>query len=134
MVLNSTVHDHKFGAESRAAMNCDLSTINTSVMPLKQVTDTPAKVFARLKAKVQRQNSEEHTQINVVPRHLTRGVPLSQNMHKPPVDDTTSEGQDTYVLTLSPPESISKNSELEEPQIIAHLDTGGGHDSDLVHS
>ncbi|KAM9466157.1 mis18-binding protein 1 isoform 2-T2 [Clarias gariepinus] len=133
VVLNSTVHDHKFGAESRAAMNCDLSTINTSVMPLKQVTDTPAKVFARLKAKVQRQNSEEHTQINVVPRHLTRGVPLSQNMHKPPVDDTTSEGQDTYVLTLSPPESMSKNSELEEPQIIAHLDTGGGHDSDLVH-
>ncbi|MCJ8737087.1 hypothetical protein PDJAM_G00019800 [Pangasius djambal] len=133
VVMNSTVQDHQLGAKSRAAMTCELSTINNSVMPLRQVTDTPAKVFARLKAKVQQQSSEEHREVNVMPRQVGRGVPLSTNMQQPPVDDATSEGQDTYVLTLSPPESMSKNSELEDPQMTSHIDGEGGHNPDLVH-
>ncbi|XP_053093615.1 mis18-binding protein 1 isoform X2 [Pangasianodon hypophthalmus] len=133
VVMNSTVQDHQLGAKSRAAMTCELSTINNSMIPLKRVTDTPAKVFARLKAKVQQQNSEEHREVNVIPRQLGRGVSLSTNMQQPPVDDATSEGQDTYVLTLSPPESMSKNSELEDPQMTSHLDGEGGHKPDLVH-
>lgn len=130
-VMNSTVQDHQFGAESRAIMNCELSTINNSVMPLKRVTDTPAKVFARLKAKVQLQNLEEHREAGVIP---SRSVLLSTNMQQPPVDDGTSEQQDTYVLTLSPPRSTSKNSELEDPQMTTHLGTEGCHNPDLVHS
>lgn len=103
--------------------------MNNSVTPLKRATDTPAKVFARLKAKVQRQISEEHREVKVIHRQLDSGDLLSTNMQQqPPVDDATSEGQDTYVLTLSPPESMSRNSELED------LDRDGGHNLDVVHS
>lgn len=132
-VMNSTVRDHRLRAESRAAMSCELSTINNSVIRIKRVTDTPAKVFARLKAKVQRQNSEEHRDVNVVPRQLDSGVLLSTNMQQPPVDDATSEGRETYVLSLSPPKSVSKISELEDPQMTSPIDIEGDHNPDLVH-
>lgn len=134
VAMNSIIQDHQLGAKSRAVMSCELSDINNLVMPLKRVTDTPAKVFARLKAKVQRQISEEHREVKVLHRQLDSGDLLSTNMQQPPVDDATSEGQDTYVLTLSPPESMSKNSELEDPQITSHCDRDGGHNPDFVHS
>ncbi|XP_060789886.1 mis18-binding protein 1 isoform X2 [Neoarius graeffei] len=128
VVMNSTIQDHQLGAKSRAVMSCELSAMNNSVTPLKRATDTPAKVFARLKAKVQRQISEEHREVKVIHRQLASGDLLSTNMQQqPPVDDATSEGQDTYVLTLSPPESMSRNSELED------LDRDGGHNLDVVH-
>lgn len=134
LVMNSTVQDNQLGAESRAAMSCELSTINNSLMPLKQVTDTPAKVFARLKAKVQRQNSEELRQVNVISRQLGRSVSLSKNMQKPPVDGATSEEQEIYVLTLSPPKSTINISELEDPQMTSQLNSKGGHNPDLVNN
>lgn len=134
LVMNSTVQDHQPGDDSRAAMSCELSTINNSMMPLKRVTDTPAKVFARLKAKVQQQNSEEHREVPVMPRQLGRGTLLNTNMQQPLVDDAISKEQDMYVLTLSPPKSTSKNSELENSQMTSHLDGEGGHNPDFVHS
>ncbi|XP_027029462.2 mis18-binding protein 1 isoform X6 [Tachysurus fulvidraco] len=112
VAMNSTVKDHQIGAESIGAMSCELSTINNSVLSFKRVTDTPAKVFARLKAKVQQLNPVEHRKESVVPVHPDRGVSLSKNILQPLDDDhAASEGQDTYVLTLSPPESTSKRSE-----------------------
>ncbi|XP_046711066.1 mis18-binding protein 1 isoform X1 [Silurus meridionalis] len=131
VVMNSTVHDHQLGAESRAAMSCELSTINNSVMPLQRVTDTPAKVFARLKAKVQRQNSEEHGGFDFIPRQPCTAAPIFKNMQEPLVDDATLVGHDTYVLTLSPPECISKNTDHTE--MTSHLDEAGGYNQDLVH-
>lgn len=131
VAMNSTVKDHQIGVESRGAMRCELSTINNSVLCLKQVTDTPAKVFARLKAKVQRLNSEEHRKESVIPVQLGEGVPLFTNIQQSPVDGATSEGQDTYVLTLSPPESMSKSS--EDPQMTSLLDIEG-YNPDLFHS
>ncbi|KAK3563081.1 hypothetical protein QTP86_016325 [Hemibagrus guttatus] len=128
--MNSTVKDHQIGAKSRGAMSCDLSTINNSVLSLKRVTDTPAKVFARLKAKVQRLNSEEHRKESVIPVQLAEGVSLFTNIQQPPVDDAASEGQDTYVLTLSPPETMSKSS--EDPQMTSLLDIEG-HNPDFFH-
>ncbi|XP_058255463.1 mis18-binding protein 1 isoform X2 [Hemibagrus wyckioides] len=130
VAMNSTVKDHQIGAESRGAMRCELSTINNSVLCLKRVTDTPAKVFARLKAKVQRLNSEEHRKESVIPVQLGEGVSLFTNIQQSPVDDATSEGQDTYVLTLSPPESTSKSS--EDPQMTSLLDIEG-YNPDLFH-
>ncbi|XP_060736266.1 mis18-binding protein 1 isoform X4 [Tachysurus vachellii] len=121
VAMNSTVKDHQIGAESIGAMSCELSTINSSVLSFKRVTDTPAKVFARLKAKVQRLNPEEQRKECVVPVHPDRGVSLSKKILQPlDDDDAASEGQDTYVLTLSPPESTSKSS--EDPQIPSILD------------
>lgn len=133
LLMNSTVQDNQVGAKSRAAMSCELSTINNSLMPLKLVTDTPAKVFARLKAKVQRQNSEELRQVNVISRQLGRSVYLSKNMQQPPVDGATSEQQDIYVLTLSPPKSTSNISELEDPQMTSQLNSEGDF-TDLVNN
>lgn len=134
VVMNSTVQDHQFGAESRAAMSCELSTINNSLIPLKRVTDTPAKVFARLKAKVQQENSEEHREDVAMPRQLGRGGSLSTNMQQPPVDAATFEEQDTHVLTLSPPKSMSQNSDLGTPTMTSNLDKEGGYYPDLVYS
>lgn len=125
VIMNSTVQAHQIGAESRGATSFELSTFNNSVLSLKQVTDTPAKVFARLKAKVQQLNSEEHRKESAKSVQLGGGVLLSRNMQQqqPPVVDASSEGQNTYVLTLSPPECTSQNS--EDPQMTSHLDTEG---------
>ncbi|KAI5102198.1 mis18-binding protein 1 [Silurus meridionalis] len=112
-------------------MSCELSTINNSAMPLQRVTDTPAKVFARLKAKVQRQNSEEHGGFDFIPRQPCTAAPIFKNMQEPLVDDATLVGHDTYVLTLSPPECISKNTDHTE--MTSHLDEAGGYNQDLVH-
>ncbi|TSW08332.1 Mis18-binding protein 1 [Bagarius yarrelli] len=130
-VMNSTVQDHRLGTESREAMSCDLSTINNPVLCLKRITDTPAKVFARLKAKVQRLNSEEHREESVAPVQLGGGDSFHTHMQQPAVDgDDLSDGQDTYVLTLSPPKSMSKNP--ENPQRTPYL-VIEGHNPDLFH-
>lgn len=101
-------------------------------MPLKRVTDTPAKVFARLKAKVQQQNSEEHKD-HAMAKPLGRGL-FYTNIQQPPDDYATSEDQDAHVLTLSPPKSISTNSAPGDHQRRSRLDRNGARKPDLVHS
>ncbi|XP_049319497.1 mis18-binding protein 1 [Astyanax mexicanus] len=139
MVLNSTVQN---AADSGPHIPCELSTINSTVtddqllerqapIPVfKSLTDTPAKVFARLKAKVQQQTLEEGKD-DALNRHTM--------VQHSPVEDTMQEDQETYVLTLSPPESTSMTWEVGDPspkeELAANVDgrQGGRSDSDLFH-
>ncbi|XP_017540223.1 mis18-binding protein 1 [Pygocentrus nattereri] len=109
LVLNSTV---QHAVESGPHITCDLSSINAtmeehqaaSVPAPRLLTDTPAKVFARLKAKVQLQNLRERKEDeqNV---QMDKNNSLHLKMQQSQVEDTVQEGQETYVLTLSPPKS-----------------------------
>ncbi|XP_035388835.1 mis18-binding protein 1 isoform X2 [Electrophorus electricus] len=109
LVMNSTA---QHALNSTPAIPCELSSINmteyqeASVLAPKRDTDTPAKVFARLKAKVQRQNLKKHRED---PRYFINGhmgkrdaCPKVLQSH---TDDNMQEGQETCVLTLSPPKS-----------------------------
>ncbi|XP_076835153.1 mis18-binding protein 1 isoform X2 [Brachyhypopomus gauderio] len=118
LVMNSTVQ-HAWN--STPAIPCELSSINmteyqpSSVLSPNRDTNTPAKVFARLKAKVQRQNLEDHRDdpqysINghMGKRDLSTKVPQSH------FDNGMQEGQETCVLTLSPPKSPKTISQVDD--------------------
>lgn len=113
-VMNSTVQN---AADSGPHMPCDLSSINTttaeqqlsehrvsSAPVLKQLTDTPAKVFARLKAKLKQQNLVECKE-NTQDVQMDKNSSLQLKMNQSEDENAVQDGQETYVLTLSPPEA-----------------------------
>ncbi|KAF4102285.1 hypothetical protein G5714_017085 [Onychostoma macrolepis] len=111
LVMNSTA---KNAEENSPDIPCEISSINATVevalqdkadLMLKRCTETPAKIFARMKAKVQRQNSAGHgTASDHVGTQEMCGVipstPVTQYSRKSNTD------QETYVLALSPPQSL----------------------------
>ncbi|XP_072545929.1 mis18-binding protein 1 [Salminus brasiliensis] len=120
MVLNSTV---QHAAELGPHVPCELSSINSTavdhplpehqsaVPALKQLTDTPAKVFARLKAKVQQQNFEECREDAPNGQMDSLHLRMEQSL----AEDAMQEDQETYVLTLSPPESTNMAWQVGDP-------------------
>ncbi|XP_066529325.1 mis18-binding protein 1 [Hoplias malabaricus] len=140
LVLNSTV---QHAMESGAQIPCELSSINTTSVehlspqlpalfasPSKQLTDTPAKVFARLKAKVQHQNLEE--------RGEAQNAQMDKNtlLHLAQTEDAIEESQETYVLTVSPPKS-QKMAQHPPPTAETTTDVDSDQsnktDADLLH-
>ncbi|KAL0170135.1 hypothetical protein M9458_034731 [Cirrhinus mrigala] len=102
LVMNSTAQNAE---ENSPNIPCELSSINATVevplqdkadLMLKRCAETPAKIFARMKAKVQRLNSAEH---GVVSDHVrnqemcagTPSNPLTQYLQK------SNASQETYV-------------------------------------
>ncbi|XP_050988574.1 mis18-binding protein 1 [Labeo rohita] len=110
LVMNSTAQNAE---ENSPNIPCELSSINATVevplqdkadLMLKRCTETPAKIFARMKAKVQRLNSAGHgTASDHVRNHEmcagTPSNPATQYLQK------SNANQETYVLALSPPKS-----------------------------
>ncbi|XP_062863233.1 mis18-binding protein 1 isoform X2 [Trichomycterus rosablanca] len=128
VVLNSTLQQYCNGSEIKPYLNCELSAINPTVSAQKRITDTPAKVFARLKAKVQQQNFEEHLEDRVLPTQVNNESLFHPNVQRMSTD-TVQDGQDTYVLTLSPPESPRTNSVSGDPLPTSHAngEKGSSH-------
>ena len=91
LVLNSTVHQLP---EQQAP----------SALPPRLLTDKPAKVFARLKAKVEQQNFKEFSDV-AQNTQMDNSNLLHLKMQQSQSDDTFQEGLETYVLLLSPPKS-----------------------------
>ncbi|XP_059375010.1 mis18-binding protein 1-like isoform X1 [Carassius carassius] len=124
LVMNSTAQNAE---ENSPNIPCELSSINpmAEVAPLDKVdmmlkgcSETPAKIFARMKAKVQRQNSEgpgeasDHVSIRES-RDRVPSNPVAQTSQK------TNANQETYVLALSPPQSLrgdAQAGEMDLPQ------------------
>ncbi|XP_051578230.1 mis18-binding protein 1-like [Myxocyprinus asiaticus] len=115
IVMNSTA---QCAEEHSPNIPCELSTINATAevalanadLMLKRVTETPAKIFARMKAKVQRQNSvgKEVASEPVRNKEKCNSVPLSSKIQ---YSQKSNPNQETYVLALSPPQS-----QREDPQ------------------
>ncbi|XP_056332865.1 mis18-binding protein 1 [Danio aesculapii] len=114
LVMNSTAQSAE---ENSPNIPCELSSINATadVVPqdkadlmLKKGTETPAKIFARMKAKVQRQNSagNEAASIHVNNLEICSGDQMSQK---------TNVSQETYVIAVSPPQS-SQPEEIDSSQ------------------
>ncbi|KAI4902187.1 hypothetical protein NFI96_029555 [Prochilodus magdalenae] len=114
LVLNSTV---QHAVESAPHIPCEMSSINVtaaehqlpeqqapSVLPSRLLTDTPAKVFARLKAKVEQQNFKEFSDV-AQNTQMDNSNLLHLKMQQSQSEDTIQEGQETYVVLLSPPKS-----------------------------
>lgn len=124
LVMNSTAQNAE---ENSPDIPCEISSINATVevapqdkadLMLKRCTETPAKIFARMKAKVQRQNSAGHGSASdhvgtqeiccVIP-----STPVTQYSQK------SNANQETYVLALSPPQSLrgdAQAGEIDLPQ------------------
>ncbi|KAL7873520.1 hypothetical protein AOLI_G00125910 [Acnodon oligacanthus] len=132
LVLNSTV---QHAVESGPHITCELSSINATVeehqlsehqaafVPAPRLlTDTPAKVFARLKAKVQRQNLRECKE-DAQNVEMDKNNSFHMKMQQSQAEDTVQEGQETYVLTLSPPKSQKMRWQVEDPPPTADPDT-----------
>lgn len=103
--MNSTAQNPE---ENSPNIPCELSSINAAEMALpdkadlmlKKTTETPAKIFARMKAKVQRENVVGH---GVASDHETcKSIPSMSKTQNLQMDNTN---QETYVLALSPPQS-----------------------------
>lgn len=114
LVMNSTAQS---ATENSPNIPCELSSINTTaeVIPqdkadrmLKRCTETPAKIFARMKAKVQTQNSAGH------------GAASDQPLiHSNQYSQKSNANQETYVLALSPPKLLrgdAQAGEIDLPQ------------------
>ncbi|XP_073783105.1 mis18-binding protein 1 isoform X1 [Danio rerio] len=120
LVMNSTAQSAE---ENSPNIPCELSSINATadVVPqnkadlmLKKGTETPAKIFARMKAKVQRQNSAGHEAVSVHVKNLEicnvdQSNPVIQISRK------TNISQETYVIAVSPPQS-SQPEETDSSQ------------------
>ncbi|XP_036449829.1 mis18-binding protein 1 isoform X2 [Colossoma macropomum] len=132
LVLNSTV---QHAVESGPHITCELSSINAtvaehqlskhqaaSVPAPRLLTDTPAKVFARLKAKVQRQNLKECKE-DALNAQMDKNGLFHLKMQQSQAEDTVQEGQETYVLTLSPPKSQKMTWQVGETPPTADLTT-----------
>lgn len=133
-MLNSTLQHHCTSSEVKPYLNCELSAIDLTVSTQKQVPDTPAKVFARLKAKVQQQNLEERPEDAILPTGTNNESSFHPDAPRLSSDASLQNGQDTYVLTLSPPESPRTNSESGDPVPMSHANgekagsrTGSGY-------
>ncbi|KAL6478106.1 hypothetical protein MHYP_G00139410 [Metynnis hypsauchen] len=137
LVLNSTV---QHAVESGPNITCELSSINATVeehqlskhqaapVPAPRLlTDTPAKVFARLKAKVQRQNLREGKE-DVLNAQMDKNNSFHQKMQQSQAEDSVQEVQETYVLTLSPPKSQKMTWQVGDPPPTA--DPGTNVDGD----
>ncbi|XP_052009422.1 mis18-binding protein 1-like [Xyrauchen texanus] len=109
MVLNSTAQ----GAEEHSPnIPCELSSINATAvvspgnadLMLKRAPETPAKIFARMKAKVQGQNAVGNEVASESARNQEKcnSVPSST---KTQYLQTSNANQDTYFLAISPPQS-----------------------------
>ncbi|XP_056623020.1 mis18-binding protein 1 isoform X2 [Triplophysa dalaica] len=114
LVMNSTAQNPE---ENSPNIPCELSSINSAEMALpdksdlmlKKPTDTPAKIFARMKAKVHRDNAVGHS---VATDHeMCKSIPPIFKTQNPQMDNTN---QETYVLALSPPQSPTGASQDEE--------------------
>lgn len=107
LVMNSTAQTAE---ENSPNIPCELSSINATAegvpqdLMLKKNTETPAKIFARMKAKVQRQNSAGHEAGSVHVKHLEicRG---DQSNRVIQISQKTNASQETYVIAVSPPQS-----------------------------
>ncbi|XP_067311280.1 mis18-binding protein 1 [Pseudorasbora parva] len=124
LVMNSTAQSAE---ENSPNISCELSSINATAevapqykadLMLKRCTETPAKIFARLKAKVQRQNSVGH---EAASDHL-RNQEICGHIPLNPVvqySQKSNANQETYVLALSPPQSPrgdAQAGEMDLPQ------------------
>lgn len=114
LVMNSTAQNAE---ENSPTISCELSSINDAPVPLpdeadlmlKKTTETPAKIFARMKAKVQRQNAVGH---GVASDHeMCKGVPSIGKTQNSQMGNTN---QETYVLAISPPQSPEGAQQDEE--------------------
>ncbi|KAI7804630.1 putative mis18-binding protein 1, partial [Triplophysa rosa] len=114
LVMNSTTQNPE---ENSPNIPCELSSINAAEMALpdkadlmlKKPTDTPAKIFARMKAKVHKDNAVSH---GVASDHeMCKSIPPISKTQNPQMDNTN---QETYVLALSPPQSPTGASQDEE--------------------
>ncbi|XDV43311.1 hypothetical protein PO909_011812 [Leuciscus waleckii] len=125
LVMNSTAQSAE---ENSPNISCELSSINATAevvtpqdkanLMLKRCTETPAKIFARMKAKVQRQNSAGH---GAASDHV-RNQEICGDMPSNPViqySQKSNASQETYVLALSPPQSPrgdAQAGEMDLPQ------------------
>lgn len=125
LVMNSTAQSAE---ENSPNIPCELSSINATAevvtpqdkanLMLKRCTETPAKIFARMKAKVQRQNSAGH---GAASDHV-RNQEICGDMPSNPViqhSQKSNANQETYVLALSPPQSPrgdAQAGEMDLPQ------------------
>lgn len=105
LVMNSTAQNPE---ENSPNIPCELSSINAAEVALsdkddlmlKKLTETPAKIFARMKAKVQRESGVGH---GVASDHeMCKSIPSISKAQNLQMDNTN---QETYVLALSPPQS-----------------------------
>ncbi|XP_073683360.1 mis18-binding protein 1 [Garra rufa] len=118
-VMNSTAQNAE---ENSPNIPCELSSINATVevplqdksdLMLKRCAETPAKIFARMKAKVQRQNTAGHGAASDHVRNQEMCAIIPSN----PVNQCSQKSnanQETYVLALSPPQSPSGEAQAEE--------------------
>ncbi|XP_026142077.1 mis18-binding protein 1 [Carassius auratus] len=124
LVMNSTAQNAE---ENSSNIPCEISSINATVeeapqdkadLMLKRCNETPAKIFARMKAKVQRQNSAGH---GVASDH-DENQEICGSIHSNPVKQYSQKNnasQETYVLALSPPQSPggdAQNGDIDLPQ------------------
>ncbi|XP_016354000.1 mis18-binding protein 1 [Sinocyclocheilus anshuiensis] len=124
LVMNSTAQNAE---ENSPNIPCEISSINATVevapqdkadVMLKRCTETPAKIFARMKAKVQRQNSAGRgaASDHVGNQEICGSIPsnpVTQYSQK------NNASQETYVLALSPPQSPGGDAqpgEIDLPQ------------------
>nr|XP_055028535.1 mis18-binding protein 1 isoform X1 [Misgurnus anguillicaudatus] len=114
LVMNSTAQNAE---ENSPTISCELSSINDAPVPLpdeadmmlKKTTETPAKIFARMKAKVQRQNAVGH---GVASDHeMYKSIPSIAKTQNSQMGNTN---QETYVLAISPPQSPEGAPQDEE--------------------
>lgn len=124
LVMNSTAQSAE---ENGPNISCELSSINATAevapqdkadLMLKRCTETPAKIFARMKAKVQRQNSTGHevASDNVRNQEICGRIPLNPVVQ---YSQKSNANQETYVLALSPPQSPrgdAQAGEIDLPQ------------------
>ncbi|XP_016123759.1 mis18-binding protein 1-like [Sinocyclocheilus grahami] len=119
LVMNSTAQNAEANSPN---IPCELSSINATaevapqdkaVLMLKRCSETPAKIFARMKAKVQIQNSAGHgaASDHVSNQEMCDSVPsnpVTQYSQK------SNANQETYVLALSPPQSPRGDAQVGE--------------------
>ncbi|XP_052001080.1 mis18-binding protein 1-like [Xyrauchen texanus] len=123
IVMNSTA---QCAEEHSPNIPCELSTINATAevalanadLMLKRATETPAKIFARMKAKVQIQNAvgNEVASEPVRNKEKCNSAPLSSKIQ---YSQKRNPNQEAYVLALSPPRSqkeVPQDEEMDFPK------------------
>ncbi|TRY94102.1 hypothetical protein DNTS_027329 [Danionella cerebrum] len=120
MVMNSTA---QCSEENRPNITCELSSINATMQAVphqkydlmeKIEVETPAKIFARMKAKVLRQNSAGYGPPSEN-RELCGGG--DGVISKPGIQSSkrSKANQETYILAVSPP--LSDNEDLRSEEV-----------------
>ncbi|KTF74334.1 hypothetical protein cypCar_00032431 [Cyprinus carpio] len=122
LVMNSTAQNAE---ENSSNIPCEISSINATVevapqdkadLMLKRCTETPAKIFARMKAKVQRQNSAGYGggSDHVGNQEICGSIPSNPVTQYSQMNNTS---QETYVLALSPPQSPGGDAQPGETDL-----------------